>query len=117
MKDQFTSKVNEFLEKLGFVKNENIYELNKNFVQKKQVIIVNGQRMEQPGQNVNIKYVITDLGDGYISNVDDSNKIDLIFYKIEVYVQDVLEGEYSSGYGFDEYDRLEREWSNILNKR
>lgn len=117
MKDQFISKVDEMLTKLNFVKTENKYELNKVVSQPGQVIVINGQRLEQPGQSVNIKYVITDLGDGYISNVDDSNKIDLIFYKIEVYVQDVLEGEYSSGYGFDEYDRLEREWSNILNKR
>lgn len=114
MKDQFISKVDEMLTKLNFTKIENKYELNKVVSQPGQVIVINGQRMEQPGQSINIKYIINDLGDGYISNVDDSNKIDLIFYKIEVYVQDVLEGEYSSGYGFDEYDRLEREWSNLF---
>ena len=104
MKDQFISKVDEMLTKLNFVKTENKYELNKNFVQKKQVIIVNGQRMEQPGQSVNIKYIINDLGEGYYSNPDDSNKVDLMFYKTEVYVQDQLEGEYSSGYSLDDFE-------------
>lgn len=117
MKDQFISKVDEMLTKLNFVKTENKYELNKVVSQPGQVIVINGQRMEQPGQSINIKYIINDLGEGYYSNPDDSNKVDLMFYKTEAYIQDQLEGEYSSGYSLDDFKRFESEMLNILRLR
>ena len=39
-----------------------------------QTIIINGQRMEQPGQQIKITQLIVFNGDGWIANEDESDK-------------------------------------------
>jgi hypothetical protein len=55
-----------------------------------QTIIINGQRMEQPGQQIKITQSIVFNGDGCISNMDDSDKRNFtqVVFKINSDLQD-----------------------------
>ena len=58
----------------GFTKNDNKWSLTKQIQQPCQIMIINGQRMEQPGQVINIEYIVELLGEGYIetTNIPDT---------------------------------------------
>lgn len=73
-KDTWLSSIETLLTQLGFIKVDNGFERVHQQRHGSQVITINGQRMEQPGQIVTIKNTIMFNDDGWISNKDDTNK-------------------------------------------
>ena len=53
-----------------------------------QVVVINGQRMETPGQQVKIRHTITLVGDGYVVDEDDGNCREFTQICFEAYVND-----------------------------
>lgn len=114
MKEQFINKIKELLFAKGFREIDNKFVRTVNIRQPGQVMIINGQRMEQPGQESEIKYVVTYAGDGYISNMDDSNKVDVSSVMFEVYVDGEQQGGYMEAYRWDDIEGFTQVLTNIV---
>lgn len=73
IKDNWLTEVESIVTEHSFVKiDDDTYSKETIGYTGGQTIIVNGQRMEQPGQQVRITQSIKFNGDGWISNMDDS---------------------------------------------
>lgn len=115
MKEQFISKLEEALFGYGFSKKDNnTYERIQTLTQPGQVMIINGRQMKQPDQLVEIKHVVKEVGDGYISNMDDTNKVDLTTYEFLVYVNGREQGAMSIAYRWDDVEDFKINLSNII---
>lgn len=74
-KDNWLNEVEAFITGKTFEKiDDNTYRKESIQYAGGQTIIINGQRMEQPGQQVKITQSVTFNEDGWVSNLDDSNK-------------------------------------------
>ena len=51
-------------------------------------VIINGTKVQQPGQSVKLTYKIEFVGDGYISNEDDTQHRNFTTVKIDTIVND-----------------------------
>ena len=74
-KDQWLDNTNQILSNLSFKHvddNTFVNELIRSTGG--QVIVINGQRMEQPGQQYTIKYIVRFNGDGWVMNEDETNQ-------------------------------------------
>jgi hypothetical protein len=73
-KEQWLDNVNMILSKYGFNKLDDIYV--RECVQHTggHVVVINGQRMEQPGQQIVVKNIIRFNGDGWLSDNDETNQ-------------------------------------------
>lgn len=114
MKEQFISKIEEVLFGYGFSKKDNTYERIQTLTQPGQVMIINGRQMKQPDQHVEVKHVVKEVGDGYISNMDDTNKVDLTTYEFLVYVNGQEQGAMSIAYRWDDAEDFKINLSNII---
>lgn len=91
-KDTWLSAVETSLSQLGFTKVDNGFERTQQQRHGGQVTIINGQRMEQPGQIITIKNTITFNDDGWISNKDDTNKREFTQVIFEVFTNGNSQG-------------------------
>lgn len=94
IKDNWLTEVESIVTEHSFVKiDDDTYSKETIGYTGGQTIIVNGQRMEQPGQQVRITQSIKFNGDGWISNMDDSGRRNFtqIIFSIDT-------GEYADTY-------------------
>lgn len=91
-KDNWLSSIETSLSQLGFTKVDNGFERTQQQRHGGQVITINGQRMEQPGQIITIKNTITFNDDGWISNKDDTNKREFTQVIFEVFTNGNSQG-------------------------
>ena len=91
-KDNWLSSIETSLLQLGFTKVDNGFERTQQQRHGGQVTIINGQRMEQPGQIITIKNTITFNDDGWISNKDDTNKREFTQVIFEVFTNGNSQG-------------------------
>lgn len=79
-RDQFMDNVHRLLTSMGFTNTNNVYEWNRQIQQHRQTIIINGQRVEQPGKTITITYRIEIVGDGCV--MDNKNNVEYEFTQI-----------------------------------
>lgn len=91
-KDTWLSLIETSLSQLGFIKIDNGFERVHQQRHGGQIITINGQRMEQPGQIVTVKNVVTFNGDGWLTNEDDTNKREFTQVIFEVFTNGNLQG-------------------------
>ena len=91
-KDTWLSSIETSLTQLGFTKVDNGFERVHQQRHGGQVITINGQRMEQPGQIVTVKNVVTFNGDGWLVNEDDTNKREFTQVVFEVFTNGNSQG-------------------------
>lgn len=78
----------------GFKSTDCGYERIQYARQPGQTISINGRVMQQPGKEIEIKQSIYIIGDGWVSNLDDSNKVDFTQIRFEAYQDNNLVMEY-----------------------
>ena len=105
-RDEFLSKINEILTAHQFEQDENVYTCIQQMEQPGSAININGQVFQQPGQVIINKFVITDLGEGWISDIDDTNKIPWEQMRFEVFQNDQLMQIIEECFYFNEGDRI-----------
>lgn len=105
-RDEFLSKINEILIAHQFEQNENVYTCIQQMEQPGSTININGQVFQQPGQVIINKFVITDLGEGWISDIDDTNKTPWEQMRFEVFQNDQLMQIIEECFYFNEGDRI-----------
>lgn len=115
MKEQFINEVKNILVGFGFSESNNQYVRSQIFIQPGQQLIINGQQINQPNQEIEVKHVVTELGDGYCCNQDDTNKQEFTQYNIQVFVKGELNGEYISAYYWNDIEQFKNELTKILN--
>lgn len=103
-KDTWLSSIETLLTQLGFTKVDNGFERTQQQRHGGQVTIINGQRMEQPGQIVTIKNTVTFNGDGWISNKDDTNKREFTQVIFEVFTNGNSQGSAEQCMYWDSHD-------------
>lgn len=84
-REQFLIKVDEVLAAHQFQKDGDVWVCTQYNEQPGATININGQVIQQPGQTLVNKFVITDLGEGWISNPDDTNKIPWEQFRFEIF--------------------------------
>jgi hypothetical protein len=92
-KESWLNEVETLLNGYSFNKTED-GNYNKETIQYSggQTIVINGQRMEQPGQQIKISNVIRFIGDGWIADKDESNKQNFtqVVFEIKSDVQEII---------------------------
>lgn len=74
MKEQWLNTIQPILTGFSFNFVDDMYVRETKHSSGGQTIIINGQRMEQPGQSYLVKYIIRFNGDGWIANEDETNQ-------------------------------------------
>lgn len=72
IKQEFLDNIRNTLTSIGFAEDNNTYEWKRQVRQRGQTIVINGQRMDQPGQTITISYKIEIIGDGCVMDVNDN---------------------------------------------
>lgn len=83
IKQEFLTTIKTIITQHGFKEVSDGYKKVSEHQTRGQVITINGQRMEQPGQLVTIKQSIYMQGDGWMANEDESNKREFTQIKFE----------------------------------
>ena len=114
MKEQFINSVKALLQSYGFSENNNRYERIQYFTQPGQRMVINGQQINQPPQQIEVKHVVTEIGDGYCSNTDDTHKQEFTEFEFKIFVKEQLNAELMSVYYWDDIDNFKNDLINIL---
>ena len=109
-RDEFLLMVDDHLLKGGFIKNDNEYNKSIQHQEPPQQIIINGQRMVQPGAIYNIDFKLTLCGEG---NIDDNIYYELIEMNI------IKDNEYiynaSQSFYYDEFELFTKYCNKLFN--
>lgn len=81
-----------------------------------QTISINGQVMQQPGREIQIKHSISFPGDGWIANVDESNKQDFTQVRFETYQGDDLVMQFEEAFYWDNPDYFVAFFNQVFNR-
>ena len=102
IKQEFLTTIKTIITQHGFKETVCCYEKISEHQTRGQVITINGQRMEQPGQLVTIKQLIYNQGDGWVSNEDESNKREFTQFKFETHQGDNIVLSHEDCFYWDE---------------
>ena len=103
-KELFIREFEDYLKSFGFSHTDSGYELTKMMYQPGQTIIINGQRMEQQGSQIPIRYQVSILGDGWVADEDESNKREFTQIGLESFVGEESQGSLECAMYWDEPD-------------
>lgn len=67
-----------------------------------QTISINGRVMQQPGKEIKIRQIVYFQGDGWVANLDDTNKVEFTQIKFETYQGDDLVMQYEEAFYWDD---------------
>ena len=108
-RDEFIEQVSSLLLQAGFIQNANIYTLEKKIHQGGQTIVINGQRMDQPGKVLTVKYEVEIVGDGCIMNVND--EVEESFTQIRISTPG---GSIEEGFYWDDFEWFRTVFNKII---
>lgn len=83
-RNEFMDNIHNLLTSIGFTNTNEVYEWNRQVRQRGQTIVINGQRMDQPGQIITIPYRIEIVGDGCVMDEDDNIEQEFTQIRFEV---------------------------------
>jgi hypothetical protein len=86
---------------LGFEETVYGYARVRTVRQHGQTIIINGQTMQQPGKEIEIRQDIYLDGDGWVADMDESNKVEFTQVRFEAYQGDDLTSHYEEAFYWD----------------
>lgn len=96
----------------GFEESDDGFICTKRVRQPGQTISINGRVMQQPGEEIEIKNIVCFIGDGWVANMDDTNKKDFSQVIFKTYQNNALVFQYEDMFYWDDLDCF----YNILNK-
>ena len=114
-REQFIKQIQDVLVGYGFKSvSDTEYERVQTFTQPGQQMVINGQAFQQPPQEIEIKHIVRDLGDGYCENVDGSNRVDMTTFEFQVFMKNEIQGQLSSAYAWDDIEGFKKDLQHIL---
>ena len=112
IKSEFMTTIRTLITNYGFKEIENGYEKIDQHKLPDQYINFNGRNMVQPGGVVIIKTIITFIGDGWVSNVDDTNQRSFTQIRFKVLQDKDTRLDHEECFYWDEMERFK----NIINE-
>lgn len=101
IKQEWINAVESHIFPNGFEEILGGYERIKIARQPGQTIIINGRQMQQPGKEIEIRQYIYLDGDGWVANMDESNKMEFTQVRFEAYQGDKLSMQYEEVFYWD----------------
>lgn len=102
IKQEWINAVESHIFPNGFEEILGGYERIKIARQPGQTIIINGRQMQQPGKEIEIRQYIYLDGDGWVADMDESNKMEFTQVRFEVYQGDKLSMQYEEVFYWDD---------------
>lgn len=81
-----------------------------------QTISINGQVMQQPGREIQIKQSLYIQGDGWIANEDESNKMEFTQLRFETYQGEDLVMQLEEAFYWDNPDYFVAFFNQVFNR-
>lgn len=85
----------------GFEETEYGYTRINIVRQPGQTIYINGRQMQQPGKEIEIRHNIYFDGDGWVADLDETNKVEFTQVRFEIYQGDNLTMQYDEIFYWD----------------
>ena len=102
IKQEWINSIESHIFAYGFQKTDYGYERIRTIRQQGQTVSINGRIMQQPGKEIKIKQCIYLIGDGWVADVDESNKVEFSQIKFETYQGDDLTLQYEEAFYWDD---------------
>lgn len=101
IKQEWINAVESHIIPKDFVEILGGYERIKLVRQPGQTVIINGRQMQQPGKEIEIRQYIYLDGDGWVADMDESNKVEFTQVRFEAYQGDKLSMQYEEIFYWD----------------
>jgi hypothetical protein len=101
IKGEWVKAVENYIVPLGFEETVYGYARVRTVRQPGQTIIINGHPMQQPGKEIEIRQDIYLDGDGWVADMDESNKVEFTQVRFEAYQGDDLTSHYEEAFYWD----------------
>ena len=101
LKQEWLDAIKPYVIAQGFQEAEFGFEYVQIARQPGQTISINGRVMQQPGKEINIKYIIEFVDDGWVADVDETNKEEFTQVKFKSYQDNELISEYEEVFFWD----------------
>lgn len=117
-KKDFLDSIKSHMSNQGFqeVEKDIFYERVRVVRQPGQTISINGQVMQQPGKEIEIKQTVLFSGDGWVANQDESNKMDFTQVIFETYQGNDLVMQHEDLFYWDEKDLFVNIFNQAFNR-
>lgn len=102
IKQEWINTVESHIFPNGFEEILGGYERIKLARQPGQTVIINGRQMQQPGKEIEIRQYIYLDGDGWVANMDESNKMEFTQVRFEAYQGDKLSMQHEEVFYWDD---------------
>jgi hypothetical protein len=112
IKQNWDESIKSYMTSKGFEESDDGFICTKLVRQPGQTISINGRVMQQPGEEIEIKNIVCFIGDGWVANMDDTNKKDFSQVIFKTYQNNALVFQYEDMFYWDDLDCF----YNILNK-
>ena len=101
LKQEWLDAIKPYVIAQGFQEAEFGFEYVQIARQPGQTISINRRVMQQPGKEINIKYIIEFVDDGWVADVDETNKEEFTQVKFKSYQDNELISEYEEVFFWD----------------
>lgn len=101
IKQEWFKAIESHIIPLGFEETVWGYARVRTVRQPGQTISINGQVMQQPGKEIEIQHNIYLDGDGWVANMDESNKVEFTQVRFEKYQGEDLTMQYEEAFYWD----------------
>lgn len=115
-KQDWLDGVTELVVSKGFTEADNGFERVRVIRQPGQTISINGQVMQQPGKDIEIKQVIDFQSDGWVENSDGTRKMEFTQVSFEIYQGGELASQYEDMFYWDEKDYFKDVVNHVFNR-
>ena len=115
-KQDWLDGVTELVMSQGFTETDNGFERVIVIRQPSQTISINGQVMQQPGKEIEIKQVINFQSDGWVENSDGTRKMEFAQVSFEIYQGGELSSQYEDMFYWDEKDYFKDVINHVFNR-
>jgi hypothetical protein len=101
IKQEWNDVIKSHILSQGFQETEFGYEKIRIAREPGQTISINGRIMQQPGKEIKIKQLVCVQGDGWVADMDESNKVEFTQIKFETYQGNDLVMQYEEAFYWD----------------
>ena len=101
IKQEWINTIESHIIPKGFEKTEYGYVRINIVRQPGQTIYINGRQMQQPGKEIEIRQNIYFDGDGWVADMDETNKVEFTQVRFEMYQGDNLTMQYDENFYWD----------------
>ena len=101
IKQEWVNTIESHITSRGFEKTDDGYARVRIVRQPGQTIYINGRQMQQGGKEIEVRQNIFFDGDGWVADMDESNKVEFTQIRFEIYQGDNLTNKYEEMFYWD----------------